>query len=109
MPTNTSRPSGQVISRTTILILSGFLIGMSIGNVAGQELGPYILVCGLSGFLVYLALEMTSLRRELVAFQEGQRYIEDRLDRHVLSASSGGFVLPKSPRAEVLEKVEVAV
>jgi TRAP-type mannitol/chloroaromatic compound transport system permease large subunit len=89
-----SRNQNVLISRTSILILSSFVIGLSVGNVAHAELAPYVLVCGLCGFLAYIALEMASLRRELAAFQQDQRQIEDRLDRHVLSESSAGFQLP---------------
>lgn len=87
----------QVISVTTILILSAFLIGLAVGNVIGTELEPYVLACGLCGMLAFIGLELAAFHRKMLAIEEEKRHIEDRLDRHVLSQSSSGFALPPAP------------
>ena len=89
-----------LISVTSVLILSAFLIGMAVGNVLAAELEPYVLTCGLGGLLAFLGLEMAGLRRKLAQVEVEKRHLETRLDRHVHSQSNAGFVLPPAPRNE---------
>ncbi len=84
----------QVISVTTILILSAFLIGIAIGNVIGTDLEPYVLACGLAGMLAFIGLELAAFHRKMLALEEEKRHLESRLDRHILSQSSASFSLP---------------
>ena len=86
----------SMLSASTILILSGFLIGLTVGNIVAEELSPYVLACGLSGFLAYIALENAAYRRKVDSIAQEQRQAENRLDRHVMSLSSMGFRLPPS-------------
>lgn len=95
----------QIISVTTILILSAFLIGMAVGNVIGTELEPYVLACGLAGMLAFIGLELAAFHRKMLALEEDKRHLEDRLDRHVLSQSSSGFALPAAVATPVEEPV----
>jgi len=88
------RREKPLISVTSILILSAFLIGMAVGNVVSADLEPYVLACGLSGILAFMGLEMAGLRRRLEQVEAEKRHLEGRLERHVLSASNAGFVLP---------------
>lgn len=85
-------PEAPLVSVTSILILSAFLIGMAVGNVLGTELEPYVLACGLSGLLAFIGLELAAFRRKIQALEEEKRHIEHRLDRHILSQSNAGFV-----------------
>jgi hypothetical protein len=98
----------QIISVTTILILSAFLIGMAVGNVIGTDLEPYVLACGLSGMLAFIGLELAAFHRKVLAIEEEKRHLEDRLDRHVLSQSGGGFVVPSTPREPAQDPVPVS-
>lgn len=90
-------PEYHLVSVTSILIFSSFLIGMAVGNVLGSELEPYVLACGLSGFLAFIGLELAAFRRKMLALEEEKRNIEHRLDRHVLSQSNVGFVTNSRP------------
>lgn len=84
----------QLISASTILILSGFLIGLTVGKIVSESLSPYVLSCGLAGFLAFIALELTSTQREEQSDHEEKVHVQGRLDRHVLSMSSMSFHLP---------------
>ncbi|MEZ5941840.1 MAG: hypothetical protein R3C18_10630 [Planctomycetaceae bacterium] len=89
-----NRFARPVLSATTILILSGFLIGLTVGRVVGEDLSPYVLSCGLAGCLAFMAFDVAGTRREEDAVAEEKRQAEERLDKHVLSLSSIGFTLP---------------
>jgi hypothetical protein len=89
----------HVISTSTILILSGFLIGLTVGKIVSESLSPYVLACGLSGFLAFIALEFTGTRREEEEAYDEQVQIQSRLDRHVMSLSHLGFVVPEDAAA----------
>lgn len=95
-------PKPELISNSTILILSGFLIGLTVGKIVSESLSPYVLSCGLSGFLAFIALEFTGTQREEKAAHEEQVAVQNRLDRHVMSLSSVSFTLP--PTKEDAEK-----
>ncbi len=92
-----SRPTRQeppLISASTILILSGVLIGMSVERMVGNDLSLYVLSCGLAGILAFVALDLAATRRKEQQLESEQRHAEDRLDRHVLSLSTITFTLP---------------
>ncbi|WP_437226331.1 hypothetical protein SH661x_004528 [Planctomicrobium sp. SH661] len=71
-----------MLSTSTILILSGFLLGMSVAHPLG-DLSFYIFTCGLTGLVAYLTFEMTGLRNERTMIRHDQRLMEARLLRHV--------------------------
>ena len=85
----------KIISASTILILSGFLIGLTVGKIVSEALSPYVLSCGLAGFLAFIALELTGTHREEEEAHSEQVLVQGRLDRHVLSLSSMSFSLPR--------------
>ncbi len=85
----------QLISASTILILSGFLIGLTVGKIVSDSLSPYVLSCGLAGFLAFIALEFTGTQREEQSAHEEQIHVQGRLNRHVLSQSSMTFRMPE--------------
>jgi hypothetical protein len=72
-----------LISNATILILSGFLIGLTVGKIVADELSPYVLACGLSGFLAFIALELTAERRMEMAERTEMVRAHRRLERHL--------------------------
>ena len=84
----------QLISASTILILSGFLIGLTVGKIVSESLSPYVLACGLAGFLAFIALELAGTQREEQSAHEEKVHVQGRLDRHVMSLSSMSFRLP---------------
>jgi hypothetical protein len=85
---DTERP---LISNATILILSGFLIGLTVGKFVAEDLSPYVLACGLSGFLAFIALELAAERRANEANRREQQSIARRLERHVVQQPSESF------------------
>lgn len=84
----------HLISASTILILSGFLIGLTVGKAVAEDISPYILSCGLAGFLAFIVLDHIGAQRDEQEDQEEQGQVHSRLDRHVMSLSGIGFVLP---------------
>ncbi len=90
----------HVISATSILILSGFLIGLTVGKVVAEDISPYVLSCGLAGFVAFIALDHIGVQREEKEDQEEQGQVQSRLDRHVMSLSASGFILPPAEKEE---------
>ncbi|WP_417848013.1 hypothetical protein [Thalassoglobus sp.] len=86
-----------VISNSTILILSSFLIGMAANmfthEFVSEELSPYLLAGGFSGVIAFYALDLISVRRSHAAMMLGQNQVEDRLDKHMSSLTSVGFTM----------------
>ncbi|QDT35577.1 hypothetical protein [Thalassoglobus polymorphus] len=86
-----------VISNSTILILSSFLIGMATNmfthEFVSEELSPFLLAGGTSGVIAFYALDLTSTRRSHAAIMLEQNRIEDRLDKHMNSLTSVGFTM----------------
>lgn len=89
--------SGPLLSASTILILSGFLIGLTIGKIVAADLSPYILACGLSGFLAFIAFDTAAHRRELQRQLAEKEVMERRLEKHMLSVSSFRLETPEPP------------
>jgi len=101
MASSDPRPdSAPILSASSILIVSGFLIGLTVGKVVGAEISPYVLTCGLSGFLAFIAFDVSSTRRKEDAIQRDQEMMEEKLDKHVLSLSSISFELPPPEKDE---------
>ncbi|MEZ6058536.1 MAG: hypothetical protein R3C01_17685 [Planctomycetaceae bacterium] len=83
-----------MLSASTILIISGFLVGLTVGKIVAEEISPYVLSCGLAGFLVFIVLDQTANRRVVELQEQEKNQMEERLNRHVNSLSSVGFTLP---------------
>jgi len=106
MSSKEKKTSDSLLSTSTILILSGFLIGVTVGKLAADELSPYFLSCGLAGFLTFIALDIAAQRRVEESANEEKRQMEERLDKHVLSQSSISFKLPE-PSVEPGQENEI--
>ena len=98
-----SDSESKLVSSTSILILSGFMIGLTVGKFSASELSPFILAGGLSGFLAFIALDITAARRAKRLKKDIQLQVEERLERHANSLSSIGFTLPPIHQAEFEE------
>jgi hypothetical protein len=90
MTTNETSDHRPLLSTTTILILSGFLIGLAVGNQLGAEVSPYLMGGGLAGLLTFIALDLANRQRSEAAVEESQREMERRLDKHLLSVNGTG-------------------
>jgi hypothetical protein len=79
-----SEPTRPLVSVTSLLILSGFLIGVAVGQGVADDLSPYVLSCGLAGVLAYLGFDCAaSRRRERELLKEHEQFMS-RLNRHVV-------------------------
>jgi hypothetical protein len=76
-----SRP---LVSVTSLLILSGFLIGVAVGQGVADDLSPYVLSSGLAGVLAYLGFDCAATRRREQALLREQQQFMSRLNRHVV-------------------------
>lgn len=82
-PEPQEQPRRELVSGTSILILSGFLIGMTVGRTVNEELSPFVLAAGLAGLVSFIGLEVSRARaRERQALAE-QETVTSRLQRHV--------------------------
>jgi len=72
-----------LLSVCTILILSGFLIGLSTSRLIDGEMGTYLLLSGFVGILSFIALDHVRTLRRKQAESEEQMFVEERLERHV--------------------------
>lgn len=88
-------PKAKIISTSTILILSGILIGMSIERYVDLGLQTYSLaagVAGMIGMIAYLTVELAASQRIRKALEREQSLVEKRLDRHTQPRESIGFL-----------------
>jgi hypothetical protein len=83
MTAHEADPVRPLVSTATILILSGFLIGVALGNLMDPELSPFLLMCGVAGLLCYVVFEISNRRRLADLAQQGQREMEERLNKHL--------------------------
>lgn len=83
----------QIISTSTILILSGVIIGMTLSRFASPSIEPFLVIAGLTGILSFIVLDLASMRRTQAALRIEQAQVEDRLDKHMNSLTAIGFDL----------------
>ncbi len=86
-----------LLSSTSILIISGFLIGTTVGKFVGEDLSPYVLSAGLAGVLAFLMCDLVATRRRERDLVKERRQILGRLERHVLHTQ--GASQPSAPHA----------
>lgn len=90
MPQPPQQPeSTPLVSGVSILIFSGFLIGVTVGRGVGGDLSPYVLSCGLAGVLAYVGFDRARAgKRERELLDERQLLLA-RLERHLTNSPSG--------------------
>jgi hypothetical protein len=72
-----------ILGLSTILILSGILIGMVTGHAIEGDLRPYVQCVGLCGLIAYVGLYQADQRRRASHERAEQANVEGRLERHV--------------------------
>jgi hypothetical protein len=76
-----------VISRTTIFILSGVLMGSGLGKETWHAATAMNVLAGAAGLIAYFVLDHLARRREVRAAQRrlrrAQRTLARRIERHV--------------------------
>jgi len=82
-----------VISHSSVLILSAFLIGLVVHHALPALFEPYLFAAGAAGLVAYLALDIIAARRreraDEIAQRQAEREFVNRMHRH----------LPRKPRA----------
>ena len=86
------KSESELISPTTILIVSTFMIGVAVGRF-GDDLSPFVLAGGLSGFLAFFVLDLANSRRSQKLKRQIRSQVEERLERHAHSISNSGLRL----------------
>ncbi|WP_437206099.1 hypothetical protein [Planctomicrobium sp. SH664] len=99
-PSEHPHSSHSLLSRDTILILSAFLIGLSFGQVAGEEMSCELLMCGFAGCLAYVVFVLAGRRRLLDKINTVRSRMERRLDRHVF------YLTPEISNEELRQQAE---
>lgn len=83
----TTSPAPSVISRTTILILSGVLMGVGLGQPAVSQVHRQALSASLVGLVSYLGITVAARKRHReaiqTAFEQATWNLNTRLDRFV--------------------------
>jgi hypothetical protein len=77
-----------ILSVCTVLILSGFLLGMTAATQLTTEFRVLITITGLTGVVAFIGLDHVSLRRKLNRERAEQAYMENRLVRHIISGDT---------------------
>jgi hypothetical protein len=78
------KSSGRpVISNASTLVLSAFLIAAAVIELAADDVGVYVLACGLTGLLGYLGLEAANDRRSRQAVVDREEDACRRLNKHL--------------------------
>jgi hypothetical protein len=72
-----------------VLILSGFVLGISIGGELPAEFQVMICIAGLTGLVAYIGLDHVATRRRASAARREEDYFHDRLERHIEATESG--------------------
>lgn len=76
-----------LISRSTVYIIGGLLIGLTLGNAVQLELRSYVFLAGACGIIAYLGLTcVASIRRRRASERRQHERIsqlEARVDHHI--------------------------
>jgi hypothetical protein len=78
-----------VLSACSVLILSGFVLGMSIGSDLPSQFQVMICIAGLSGLVAYIGLDHVATRRRANAARREEDYFHTRLERHIEAGDTG--------------------
>lgn len=90
----------SLLSQTSILILSAFLIGLAAQNVLPPRMGVYLFFGGAMGLFAYLGLDIVSHRRRHRETEAAQQAIESKLQNHLSRHQSPQTGVPpgRAPR-----------
>ena len=98
--------SHPLLSVCTVLILSGFVLGIAMSSRMSGGLQAFVILSGLTGMLAFLGLDTAAHRRRRLIERREQQYVENRLVKHV---DSQEFKLPAQPDHEELAAMARAV
>ena len=96
-----------LLSRSTILILSGFLIGIVSQQFVDADLKIYVLSAGVFGLVAFIGLEAVASRLNARATQKASKKAEaalvERVNRHVSRHASEARPLTDDASREAAE------
>lgn len=72
-----------LLSLSSVLILSGFLVGMVASRLISPDLQNFVLATGVVGIISFVALDHVKVRRRHEAEHDEQVYVEGRLLKHI--------------------------
>jgi hypothetical protein len=73
----------HALSTSSILIFSGFLIGLAVSQPMGSELSFCVMMCGVAGLLAFYVLDHANERRGRQRIQRVRHHMEQRLRKHI--------------------------
>jgi len=80
-------PERPLLSHSSVLVLSAFLIGVVVHHAAPPQLEPLLFGAGAVGLFAYLWLDIAAARRrerdEELAQEKIERRFESQVNRHV--------------------------
>jgi hypothetical protein len=86
-PVRSNRGDAFLLSRSTILVLSGVLLGMALRESVVTNVHLHGFYIGLTGLVAYLGLEVTSRRKHERELREAHdrmmSVLNTRIDKHV--------------------------
>ena len=81
-----------LLSHSTVLILSGFLIGMVCRRIADPRIEVLVFAVGVLGVVAYIGLDQVARRRQerahRTAAERANQDLERRIDRHIAREST---------------------
>jgi hypothetical protein len=98
-----------LISSTTILILSGYLVGLTVGSSSADSWASDVLACGLAGFLAFVALQLVAERKIEDAVRRERAQLTARLNRHTEVRDVKLPPLPMRPESEDMDSAQRAL
>ena len=82
-PSAQFRNDTRILTRSTVLILSGWFIGMATGRALPPGTESYALLVGFVGMLAFLGLEYSAQQRRKAAASESFAEIVEKLEQRL--------------------------
>jgi hypothetical protein len=77
------RTETRLLTRSTVLILSGWFIGMATGRALPPGTEAYALLVGFTGMVAFLGLEYAAYQRKKLAASENFAETVEKLERRL--------------------------
>jgi hypothetical protein len=98
-----------LVSSATILILSGYLVGLTVGTASTDTWASDVLACGLAGFLAFISLQLVAERKIEDAIRRERAQVSARLNRHTEVREVKLPPLPFRPESEKGDPAQVVM
>jgi hypothetical protein len=91
------KPAPSIISRTTILILSGVLMGIGVGHASVTTAHRQALCASVAGLVSYLGLSVAARKRHREAIRTAVEQATWNLNTRLDKFTAGGVDSPSAP------------